>query len=472
MLEYMIERVTSVENIFQHVKFSTEVKRVDYDKEREMFVVLTTDLITGAQTINEYDKCVWAGGVYSKPYYPHTIKDMLKEGGYSGKSMHSSEIVEFGSLLRGKKILLVGDNLSALDLALQAIKVEAEHVYITSGTQSGLSSRMESWPGNRAVSLPCLPTQVINNGSGLLCSPVYWNISIGEYKPYTESEDESVELADIAAVIFCTGYTTEMDYLAADLRMRCVKEDWSAPKGWRSQRNSLFRDVGDVLPSSELGSQYVCDNLYRHVLISNPNMMYIHPITEYYMPEIDAQAWALAAYVTGDTVLPTKEEMGLRNYLERLDELNIPSIRESMDNNYAQALLPLYYNPEHWLSREFEDAKYFEFFKENARHAMKLISRDQVAGGHGAEWGSYDMLSARGELIVDQFALEWADAWGDAEWRTFRDIDPTPFRSIYTGRKFALLKDHWMNLDDEGTPLPPRNWTLSGLATECIFQIP
>jgi hypothetical protein len=64
--------------------------------------------------------------------------------------------------------------------------------------------------------------------------------------------------------------------------------------------------------------------MYCHVLIENPNMMYIHTKTEYFLPEIDATAWAVAAHATGETVLPTAEEMKMRNYLEKLDELHIP----------------------------------------------------------------------------------------------------------------------------------------------------
>jgi hypothetical protein len=70
-------------------------------------------------------------------------------------------------------------------------------------------------------------------------------------------------------------------------------------------------------------------------------------------------------------------------------------------------------------------------------------------------------------LLVDQLALEWDDIWGDAEWWTFRDVDPARFQSVYTGSKFAPLKGHWMDLDDDGTPLMPRNLSMT---TEGISQ--
>jgi hypothetical protein len=470
MLEYMIARVTSVENVFQHVMFNTQVASVDYDDNREKFEVVATDLVTGTKSVNEYDKFVWAGGVYSKPNYPQSIINMLQDGGYLGLSMHSSELFEFGSSMIGKKILLVGDSLSALDLTLQAIKADVEHVFITSARQKGDAATTASWPKNRATYLPCLPSQVINNGTGLLCSSVYWNTSNAGYEPDPKHMDGSVELADIDAVIFCTGYRTDMDYLSPELQMRCKRSTWSPPEGWVSKHNSLSKEVGHVKPASELWSRFVCENLYRHILVSNPNIMYIHTMTSNYIPEIDAQAWALAAYVTGDTLLPTKKEMELRNNLEMLAELNVPMIRQTIDAEYMEALVPLYSDDKHWLNMEFDDDKYYPHFKEYVRFAYQIIARDQLDGGHGAEWGSFDKLSARGELVLDQLLYEFYDfwdTWGDPEWWTFRDVDPAIYRSVYTGSKFASLKGHWMDLDDDGNLIISRNMSMTTGAYVC-----
>lgn len=132
LLDYMIARVTQVEDVFHSVKFNTEVTWVTYKNETNTFMVDTRDLDTGKQTTNEYDYCVWAGGVQAAPNYPISIHAMLKNGGYDGEQMHSAEVTELGQGLKGKCLLLVGDSYSAEDLTLQAIKVGAEHVYITS----------------------------------------------------------------------------------------------------------------------------------------------------------------------------------------------------------------------------------------------------------------------------------------------------------------------------------------------------
>ena len=296
----------------------------------EKFVVETKNLDTEKEAVAEFDKLIWAGGVLSELYYPKATHSRLMNGGFKGMIMHSAEVVDIDSSIEGKRILLVGDSYSAEDLTLQALKLNAEHVYITSANRRGVASSTSTWPGNKAESLKCLPTQVINNGTGLLCSEVEYDDNIGDYVPVEGGE--SWELEDIAAVIYCTGYGTNMRYLEEDLQYECYSDEWSAPKGWQSQRNSLTKFVGNVEPAEELsGSNYVCDNMYRHVLIDNPNMMYIHTRTAYFLPEIDATAWALAAYVSGETVLPTAEEMEMRNYLEKLDELHIPWHRYDID---------------------------------------------------------------------------------------------------------------------------------------------
>lgn len=121
-------------------------------------------------------------------------------------------------------------------------------------------------------------------------------------------------LEDIMAVVYCTGYGTNMHYLGENLQYECYSDEWSAPKGWKSQRNSLTKFVGHVKPAEMLsGSNYICDNMYWLVLIDNPNMIYIHMQTAYFLPEIDTTAWALATYVSGKTVLPAAKEMEMRN---------------------------------------------------------------------------------------------------------------------------------------------------------------
>lgn len=449
LLDYMLARVTRVEDIFQHVHFNTEVVFVEYNDDTEKFVVKTKDLMTGIETVEYFDKCIWAGGKESKPSYPRAMKRMLETNGFKGETMHSSEIVEFGESFKGKRILIVGDSYSAEDLALQALKVGANRVFITTADGQGVASVTSSWPGDRVDVLECLPSGVINNGTGLLCSESEYNEDHERYEPVEDGD--LYELEDIAAVIYATGYDTQMNYLSRELRDDCAQEDteWSAPVGWTANRNSLTRLVGNVKPSSKLYSEYVCDRMYRHALVSNPKMMFIRAMTQYYITEIDAIAWALAAYVSGEIEYPTVQEMEMRNYLERLDELNVPFIRKDIDEEYRTAL-----NSAHARGLWEEDVEE-DLVEGGIRHEFKLIARDQESGGHGGGLGSYERLSERGESLVTQYMDEFSCRSfpvvpEETSWRTFRDIDPSPYSSIFTGSKYVPLKGHWMDLDEDG----------------------
>lgn len=454
--DYMMARVTSVEDIFQHVEFNTKVTWVEYNDKIAKFIVTTKNKLTGKNNISLYDKCVWAGGNLSKLRYPKSTRLALEAGDYRGTVAHSENIADFTSSIKGKRILLVGDNYSAEDITLQAIKMGVEHVYITSATGDGLAANT-NWPRNRATALECLPTEVIHNETGLNCSQVEFDDVRDDYFPVHDGE--YWELEDIALVLYCTGYETEMGYLDKELQYKCgKKEKFSVPDGWKSNRNSMTSYVGEVEPSASVGSFTSCDNLYRHVLVANPNMMYMYGVTVYPLPEIDAMAWALAAYVAGETILPTYVEMAMRNQLDKLDEMSIPIIRKSLDDNYAEATMQFESDSNHWLGAWNYSAAHKRYLKEEIGHSLRKIARDQIAGGHGGEWGSYDKLSARGERLVEMY-INFLKVYftntipapeNVTEWQTFHDADHTPYESLYTGIKADPLKGRWMDLGDDG----------------------
>ena len=37
-------------------------------------------------------------------------------------------------------------------------------------------------------------------------------------------------------------------------------------------------------------------------------------------------------------------------------------------------------------------------------------------------------------------------------WKTYRDCDPSPYRSLITGMGSVPLKGKWMEIDDDGNP--------------------
>lgn len=458
LLEYMLKRVTRVDpDIFKNVQFNTQVVNVKFKENLRKFMVRVKDLSTNTKTqYDDFDYVVWAGGVQSSKFTPPTIESMLQDQRFQGESLHSSDISDLDSSIAGKRLVLIGDSFSAEDLALQAIKMGVQQVYITSAQQNGEASMTSSWPLDKVTNLKCIPTAVIHNGAGLKCSQVEWD---NEVDGYAEVDGGySYELANIDAVVYCTGYKTRQTYLESSLRYKCKTSEFSVDEDWRSNPNVFSASLGHVVPDDELESEYVCDNIYRHALMDNPNMMFIRPVTDCYLPEIDAIAWSLAARVAGEYAIPSRKEREMHNRLEQMQELHVAKLRRKMDDEYRDAIRAVKPNFTR-RSKENRAVGFDEYFKEFAEYELKLIARDQVLGGHGGGWGSYDKLSDRGELLAQQFVeSEFCRDFdlveeNEKEWRTFRDIDPTLYKSVYTGRHYSNLKAHWMDLDDDGEPL-------------------
>ena len=132
VLDYILCRVTKKENIFERVHFNTTVISVDYCAERKLFDVCTRDDLTGSLTQRQFTHCIWSGGLNAKARMPVDIINVLREGKFQGRVIHSTEMKDFEATVRGKRVLLVGDSYSAEDLALQSLKLGAERVFISS----------------------------------------------------------------------------------------------------------------------------------------------------------------------------------------------------------------------------------------------------------------------------------------------------------------------------------------------------
>ena len=124
VLEYILARVqkNSPDFLKKYVQFDTEVVHVKYIESKQVFEVSTADVQSGVTTTKLFDKVVWAAGSEGKASMPSELVQKLKEGGYEGRVIHSSDMSKFENDVRGKRIVLVGYGASAEDLALQAIK--------------------------------------------------------------------------------------------------------------------------------------------------------------------------------------------------------------------------------------------------------------------------------------------------------------------------------------------------------------
>ena len=389
VLEYVLSRVTQKANIFDDVIFNTAVVSVEYNSERKEFDVVSRNEITGELSSKPYDKCIWSGGLNAEARMPRDLVTMLTYQNFHGRVIHSTEMNDFEATVRGKRVLLIGDSYSAEDLALQSIKLGAEQIYITSGESYGTASSVNAWPGDRVKVLwHMFPTGVTADGRGIILSYAEWNYSTERYEP--TKGGEIFELGDISTIVMCTGYSPNMEYL-----------------------------------SDELYNMYVERGLYRRALIDNPNMMFLFESTDFPLLELDVAAWLCLAYVCGDVKLPTADEMEKQNRLEEDKE----------DGEFYRG------------SKEEE---------EHTRYAIQTLARGMQAAEYPAGFGSYEKLSERGERVVEMFyensqnryRLKSGDP--DSSWRTFRDCDPSSFKSIFTGTGSVPLKGKWMDLDHRG----------------------
>lgn len=458
VLDYVMSRVTRKANIFDDVHFNTAVVSVDYCNDRKVFDVQTRNEITGVVSSKTYDKCIWSGGLNATARMPRDITAMLSHQNFQGRVIHSTEMKDFEATVRGKTVLFIGDSYSAEDLALQSLKLGAEQIYIASRGNYGTASYVAAWPRDRVKVLwYMLPTGVTAGGRGIILSKVEWNDATQRYDP--EEGSEKIELEDISTVVCCTGYSPNMDCLADELKAPWTKKEskgtWSVPEGWKMKPNAMSGEIDDIIPSDELtgGEYYVKPGLYRHALIENPNMMFLYEATSYPLLEIDVAAWLCLAYVCGDVALPSTDEMVKRNKQQSLDEMSICYLRYYKDKNYYAALNNL--PKDHWWSK-YTSAEYQNYSKENTRYQIKILARDMLSGGYPAGFGSYEKLSERGELMVNmteedsQGRYRLKSGEPDSSWRTFRDCDPTPFKSIFTGTGSVPLKGKWMDLDNHG----------------------
>ena len=100
--------------------------------------------------------------------------------------------------------------------------------------------------------------------------------------------------------------------------------------------------------------------IYRTLLMSNPNMMFISQFSSAPLFEIDVYAWICLGYITGDIETPSEEEMAKRNAEQIHAEMDVPNLRYMMDGSYYQRLNEFCSeNADHWLNI-YDDPKNME----------------------------------------------------------------------------------------------------------------
>jgi hypothetical protein len=130
------------------------------------------------------------------------------------------------------------------------------------------------------------------------------------------------------------------------------------------------------------------------------------------------------------------QDLGQRYLLDEKyrDEINdLPSDRWFHDKS---SLSDLFSYPLRVLARSMRDANY-------------PISFGDIDGLNelGTELLHMRITSSLGHILLENCDEE------TKQWKTFRDIDPSPFRSLITGMGSVPLKGKWLEIDDEGNPV-------------------
>lgn len=447
ILEYMIAR-NSVDGALDDVKFNNNVTSVKWSASEGKFSVTATDETTGKSSTKKYDKCVWASGVNGYLEDPDDVDELLDE--FEGKTMHSMECTEdFEKHVKGKRVMLIGDSCSAEDLALRAVKLGADKVYITSRQGDGDCAETGTWPGKEKVEVIYGQPYKVLKGKNFKCQGVYWSEKKEKWRK--DDEDEPVKIKDIDTAIMCTGYNPNLEYLDETLRFN---DDivWQVSKGWTMDNNAFSITFGNIAPSKHLYPSATCrPDVYRGLLISNPSMMFLCETDDPVTPLLhnDVNAWMILGYLTGEIDVPKEKDMVKANQKQLEAEMQIPFLRAGIDLEYSGEMDDL--DDSHW-SEDPEDERNVVMDKQSAEFVTKVLARDAKLAKYPVEFGKFEKLSDKGQKLCNMLIasgytrskLKKDDP--DVKKMTFRDSDPSVFKSIYTGTAACALPGKWLDI--------------------------
>ena len=453
LLDYMLKRVTKhCPDLFErYVQFNTTVQSVAWKEELSKFQVITRKRGQYTTQTHFFDKCIWAAGDNGKPKIPPSMQTIFSN--FNGRLIHSTDTINFESDVRDKRILIVGGSYSAEDLALMACKVGVEQVYIASRRAENVVTWTSAWPMNKVQILSEeTPIGVVENR--IQFKKCYWE----QGSTYETYGDISSELINIETVILCTGYEKQFDMLELPLRAPFEnnrEQVVPVPADWKMKPNNLGLD--DVTPGKVTfaGSFVSHPEIYRGILIKNPNMMFLrHNHNDYPLLVIDAMAWSFLHFFLGDTPIPSEEEMREANVQQALTEMHFPYTRYYMDPKFKEAWSQLpgawddyMTNSEHpyWVSEAAYNRYDLLQMAQTLRDAMYPLDLGDINGlnDKGQKLFEFQRLSYKHRTDLDFKNHE------ENQWKTFRDTDNADkFESLFTGIKAVPLKKRWIDINE------------------------
>ena len=367
VLEYMVKR-NDAEGILGTVNFSHRVENVKFTNEQ--FTVTVRDLVSGELHQKQFDRVVYAGGLRVEPEKPPDLLEMLQE--FEGKVLHSVDCTDgFQAEVKSKHVFIIGDSSSAEDTALRAVKLGAKKVTISSRSGGGDAYGTSSWPEDK-VKVVYGPPHKISKGKDFKCHPVYWNDKRQAYRK--DDEEESFKVRSVDTVVLCTGYDYDLDFIDAEIRLE-PEGQWQPSKGWIMDNNALTITLGSIKPSKSIDPGYtVYPDIYRGVLISNPNMFYLVEGAGVETPllHLDVGAWLVLGYLTGEVPIPKTREMERANQKQLEAEMQLPFIRADIDGAYREEIGEI--DDTHWVESS-EDERTLKLERETAEFLIGCLAR-------------------------------------------------------------------------------------------------
>jgi len=246
LFDYIQGRVIKA-NVRDKIRFSTAVRNVEFNEERDTFTITAHNLTDDQSYTEEFDYVVVASGHFSTPNVPNY------EGfsHFNGRILHAHDFrdaLEF----EGQDLLVIGSSYSAEDIGSQCYKYGAKSI-----TSSYRTAPMGfKWPDNWEEK----PALIKVDGNTA-------HFADGSSK-------------DIDAIILCTGYLHHFPFLPDSLRLKT---------------NNILYPLG----------------LYKGVVWEkNPKLLYLGMQDQWYTFNMfDAQAWYARDLILGRIELPSFEEM-------------------------------------------------------------------------------------------------------------------------------------------------------------------
>lgn len=199
--EYLEDYARDVKSL---IYFETQVSDVRLKQsEGAIWELETTDLQTGRSSIRTYDAVVVASGHFTVPHIPD-IAGIEVWNRSNPEAISHSKFYDSPEAFRGKKVIVVGNSASGLDIGAQINEVSKGKVIVSQRSESYLAA---SAPSDK-----------------IICPEISEFLSPAQHDRAIRFANGHVE-EQVDAVVFCTGYLYSYPFLES-LNPPVVTHGW------------------------------------------------------------------------------------------------------------------------------------------------------------------------------------------------------------------------------------------------------